>query len=63
MCAGSEDPFEIFEMLDIDGGGDVSIDEFCEQIMKSVTSNRPIELERILKLVKGLPQLSKSKML
>ncbi len=54
---GSDDAVEIFEMLDIDGGGGVSIDEFCEQIMKSVTSDRPIELERILKLVKDVPSV------
>ena len=29
---GSDDPMEIFEMLDVDGGGGVSIDEFCEQV-------------------------------
>jgi hypothetical protein len=48
---------EIFDMLDVDGGGEVSIDEFCEQIVKSVTCDRPIELTRILKLVRGVPNL------
>lgn len=35
----------------------MSIDEFCEQILKTVTSDRPIELERILKLVREVPQM------
>ncbi|CAD7955155.1 unnamed protein product [Amoebophrya sp. A120] len=56
---GSDDPLELFEMLDTDGGGEVSIEEFCDQILKTVTSNRPIELERILKLVKEVPQMKK----
>ncbi|CAD7937891.1 unnamed protein product [Amoebophrya sp. A25] len=56
---GSDDPIELFEMLDVDGGGEVSIDEFCEQILKTVTSDRPIELERIMKLVRDLPLMKK----
>lgn len=55
---GSADPLEIFDMLDTDGGGEISVDEFCENILKAVTSDRPMELERIMKLVKGVPKLS-----
>lgn len=39
-------------MLDNDGGGGVSIEEFCENVIRAVTSETPVELDRLLKLVK-----------
>ncbi|CAD7948948.1 unnamed protein product [Amoebophrya sp. A120] len=59
---GTVDPESLFEMLDTDGGGKISIDEFCTQIVKCVTSARPIELERILKLVRDVPVIRKEMM-
>ena len=47
---GDADPTTIFEMLDTDGGGEISVDEFCEQILKCITSDVPMEVERIMKL-------------
>mmetsp|Transcript_20219 Transcript_20219/g.51028 ORF Transcript_20219/g.51028 Transcript_20219/m.51028 type:complete len:493 (+) Transcript_20219:984-2462(+) len=54
---GTVDPVALFEMLDVDGGGKISIEEFCTQIVKTVSSTRPIELERILKLTHDIPSL------
>ncbi len=57
LLLGSTDPTDIFDMLDTDGGGEISVDEFCDQILKCVTSDRPMELERIMKLCKDLPRM------
>ena len=52
---GSEDPLEIFEMLDVDDSDSVSIDEFCEHCLKAVSSDKHImELARIMKFLKQL---------
>lgn len=54
---GTVDSVALFEMLDVDGGGKISIEEFCTQIVKTVSSTPPIELERILKLAHDIPSL------
>ncbi|CAD7964269.1 unnamed protein product [Amoebophrya sp. A25] len=48
---GNHDPIDLFEMLDVDGGGVIAIDEFCDALLSRVTSSAPIELTRVLKLV------------
>ena len=35
---------ELFEMLDVDGGGQVDIDEFCDGISRLASSDQPVEL-------------------
>eukprot|EP00928_Gymnodinium_smaydae_P039716 TRINITY_DN27064_c0_g1_i1.p1 TRINITY_DN27064_c0_g1~~TRINITY_DN27064_c0_g1_i1.p1 ORF type:complete len:715 (+),score=131.71 TRINITY_DN27064_c0_g1_i1:93-2237(+) len=42
-----DDPMSIFKTLDVDGSGEVGIDEFCDGILEVVTSDRPIELKRM----------------
>jgi hypothetical protein len=48
------DPFDIFDMLDINGVGSLDVDEFCEGLYQAATSNVPLELRRIDKRVDGL---------
>jgi Ca2+-binding EF-hand superfamily protein len=45
----TDDLVELFEVLDVDGGGSVSIDEFCEEMTKLATTNLPLEQIRMLK--------------
>merc|ERR1712072_934725 len=40
---------DVFDMLDTDGSGSVTIDEFIDGIIKIVCSERPVELLRIQK--------------
>jgi len=40
---------ELFEMLDVDGSGEVDIDEFVSGIVRLVTTEQPVEFIRILK--------------
>eukprot|EP00929_Paragymnodinium_shiwhaense_P020817 TRINITY_DN13752_c0_g1_i2.p1 TRINITY_DN13752_c0_g1~~TRINITY_DN13752_c0_g1_i2.p1 ORF type:complete len:641 (+),score=92.89 TRINITY_DN13752_c0_g1_i2:93-2015(+) len=41
------DPMAVFDSLDVDESGCVSIDEFCEGLYEHVTSNVPIEIKRM----------------
>ena len=45
----TEDIVELFEILDTDGGGSVSVDEFCDEMVKLATSKLPMEEVRMLK--------------
>eukprot|EP00930_Biecheleria_cincta_P015500 TRINITY_DN12912_c0_g1_i2.p1 TRINITY_DN12912_c0_g1~~TRINITY_DN12912_c0_g1_i2.p1 ORF type:complete len:580 (+),score=111.74 TRINITY_DN12912_c0_g1_i2:42-1781(+) len=47
--AGTSDIKSLFEVLDYDGGGLVSTEEFCEGVIKATSSNKPIELDRLVK--------------
>eukprot|EP00927_Polykrikos_kofoidii_P086263 TRINITY_DN9612_c0_g2_i1.p1 TRINITY_DN9612_c0_g2~~TRINITY_DN9612_c0_g2_i1.p1 ORF type:complete len:734 (-),score=123.30 TRINITY_DN9612_c0_g2_i1:8-1993(-) len=47
VVAGS--PSEVFDALDIDGSGDVGIDEFVEGIWQNARSTAPIEIKRMQK--------------
>ena len=40
---------ELFEILDVDGGGSVSIDEFCDEMTNLATTQLPMEQIRMLK--------------
>jgi hypothetical protein len=45
----TDDLVELFEVLDVDGGGSVSITEFCDEMTKLATSQLPMEQVRMLK--------------
>merc|ERR1711907_449804 len=45
----TDDLVELFEVLDVDGGGSVSIDEFCDEMTKLATTQMPLEQIRLLK--------------
>jgi voltage-gated sodium channel len=45
----TDDLVELFEVLDVDGGGSVSITEFCDEMTKLATTDFPIEQVRMLK--------------
>eukprot|EP00928_Gymnodinium_smaydae_P013271 TRINITY_DN14858_c1_g2_i1.p1 TRINITY_DN14858_c1_g2~~TRINITY_DN14858_c1_g2_i1.p1 ORF type:complete len:558 (+),score=127.05 TRINITY_DN14858_c1_g2_i1:42-1715(+) len=47
QAADAEGVKAIFEAIDLDGGGTVDIDEFCDGIMRA-QSDKPIELIRIM---------------
>jgi len=50
-CFETDDMVELFEMLDIDGSGHIKIDEFCDQLVKLVTSDTPVENIRVMKQI------------
>ena len=45
----TDDVVELFEILDTDGGGSVSVDEFCDEMVKLATTKLPIQEVRMLK--------------
>merc|ERR1712100_1006314 len=45
----TDDLVELFEMLDRDGGGSVSINEFCDEMTKLATTQMPKDQIRVLK--------------
>jgi len=49
MNESSHDMQELFEMLDVDDSGEVSVDEFCDGLAKLVHSDAPVEIIRVLK--------------
>mmetsp|Transcript_86318 Transcript_86318/g.239362 ORF Transcript_86318/g.239362 Transcript_86318/m.239362 type:complete len:665 (+) Transcript_86318:51-2045(+) len=51
-----DNPLQIFKMLDVDGSGQVSIDEFCDGIVDAVTSDRHIEFKRMEKHLQSVRQ-------
>jgi len=50
------DPLQVFDLLDIDGGGELDTQEFCEGLYLVSVSSTPIELRRIDKRVTILKQ-------
>merc|ERR1711904_462511 len=60
----TEDIVELFEILDTDGGGAVSIDEFCDEMVKQMSIIRQTAVEHsgclgeMMKLVHGLLEKS-----
>jgi len=50
-CLNSESLAELWEILDTDLSGQVSIDEFCDGIMKLHLSSQPLEFTRIMKQI------------
>eukprot|EP00929_Paragymnodinium_shiwhaense_P074749 TRINITY_DN38258_c1_g1_i1.p1 TRINITY_DN38258_c1_g1~~TRINITY_DN38258_c1_g1_i1.p1 ORF type:complete len:772 (-),score=183.14 TRINITY_DN38258_c1_g1_i1:307-2622(-) len=44
---GSADPVEIFDALDVDGSGDLGIEEFIDGLWQVSISNAPIEVKRM----------------
>merc|ERR1719454_712150 len=40
---------ELYEMLDVDGSGEVDIEEFCYGVSRLVISEQPVEFIRIMK--------------
>eukprot|EP00931_Biecheleriopsis_adriatica_P066560 TRINITY_DN40890_c0_g1_i1.p1 TRINITY_DN40890_c0_g1~~TRINITY_DN40890_c0_g1_i1.p1 ORF type:complete len:677 (-),score=120.07 TRINITY_DN40890_c0_g1_i1:2-2032(-) len=51
---GMNDPLEIFDALDIDGSGDIGIDEFCDGLWNVAISQTPIEIKRMEKQMEHL---------
>lgn len=47
----TDDLVELFEILDADGGGSVSVDEFCDQMIKLATTTLPMEQVRMMKQI------------
>merc|ERR1719460_2386225 len=47
----TDDLVELFEILDVDGGGSVSIDEFFDEMLRLVTSETPMSQVRLIKQV------------
>lgn len=46
---GFEDPLDIFDALDVDGDGEIGIDEFCDGLWQVAISQTPIEIKRLEK--------------
>merc|ERR1711988_1320966 len=44
-----DDPMDIIQMLDVDGDGEISIDEFLNGLWQAVVSKVPIEMRLELK--------------
>lgn len=49
-----DDPVEIFDVLDVDGSGDIGIDEFCDGLWQVAISNAPLEIKRMEKQVERI---------
>ncbi|CAJ1431558.1 unnamed protein product [Effrenium voratum] len=47
--AATEDIEGLFQMLDYDGGGSLDTEEFCEGVLRASTSDKPLELSRLVK--------------
>jgi hypothetical protein len=47
----TDDLVELFEVLDVDGGGAVSINEFCDEMIKLAPAPVPMEQLRLLKQI------------
>jgi voltage-gated sodium channel len=47
----TDDLVELFEVLDVDGGGSVSIEEFCDEMTKLATTHMPMDQIRVLKQI------------
>eukprot|EP00930_Biecheleria_cincta_P048140 TRINITY_DN33491_c0_g1_i1.p1 TRINITY_DN33491_c0_g1~~TRINITY_DN33491_c0_g1_i1.p1 ORF type:complete len:556 (-),score=114.61 TRINITY_DN33491_c0_g1_i1:98-1765(-) len=46
---GFDDPLDIFDALDVDGDGEIGIDEFCDGLWQVAISQTPIEIKRLEK--------------
>lgn len=47
--AKADDLLVVFELLDTDGGGELDVNEFCEGLLKMVSSKEPLEFIRMRK--------------
>jgi len=47
--AGTEDISALFELLDYDGGGTLGVEEFCDGILRAMSSDKPMELDKLVK--------------
>merc|ERR1712032_1588443 len=50
-CLDSDGLTELWEILDVNGDGQVDINEFCDGIVKLSLSNQPLDLMRIMKQI------------
>merc|ERR1719210_1172030 len=48
------DPMDMFDALDVDGSGEVGIDEFCAGIQQVAISNTPIEIKRMERQIESI---------
>lgn len=55
---GVDEPMEIYDMLDFNNDGSISIDEFCSTLMKQCESKRPIVTQRVLQMAEKFPTLA-----
>eukprot|EP00392_Amoebophrya_sp_AT5.2_P011714 g11799.t1 len=60
---GALDPVQLFEVLNVDGEGQVSITEFCDHLCERVTSEAPIEMTKVLKIVQQCKSMMQKVML
>ncbi|CAK9089653.1 unnamed protein product [Durusdinium trenchii] len=58
--AGTEDIEGLFQMLDYDGGGSLDTSEFCEGVLKASTSEKPLELTRLVKQCSDILRLCRN---
>ncbi|CAL1172250.1 unnamed protein product, partial [Cladocopium goreaui] len=58
--AGTEDIEGLFQMLDYDGGGSLDTDEFCEGVLRASTSEKPLELTRLVKQCSDILKLCRN---
>eukprot|EP00931_Biecheleriopsis_adriatica_P121625 TRINITY_DN96689_c0_g1_i1.p1 TRINITY_DN96689_c0_g1~~TRINITY_DN96689_c0_g1_i1.p1 ORF type:complete len:557 (-),score=97.65 TRINITY_DN96689_c0_g1_i1:42-1712(-) len=56
QICGASDPVEMYDALDVDGAGEVSIDDFCEGLWQIAISNTPIEIKSIQLQIKSIRQ-------
>jgi len=54
MQGGEESLEELFDLLDVDDSGEVDIDEFFDGIATLVITDAPVELIRVLKILKSM---------
>lgn len=47
-------------MLDYDGGGSLDTDEFCEGVLRASTSEKPLELTRLVKQCSDILKLCRN---
>eukprot|EP00392_Amoebophrya_sp_AT5.2_P011712 g11797.t1 len=55
---GALGPLQLFDILDVDGDSQVSISEFCDHLIDRVTSEAPIEMTKVLKIVQQNKQVT-----
>ncbi|CAD7956622.1 unnamed protein product [Amoebophrya sp. A25] len=51
---GNQDPLHLFDILDVDGDGEIGISEFCDYLLERVTSEAPVEVTRVAKIVQQI---------
>ncbi|CAJ1379610.1 unnamed protein product [Effrenium voratum] len=50
----------LFQMLDYDGGGSLDTEEFCEGVLRASTSDKPLELSRLVKQCSDILKLCRA---